>query len=113
MESCSKPLPEGLHLYLSLKKELEGTTNNMYSAGQTLKCSFKSIQQQLASDIYITVEVTFQKSELSCFPLFLCFTFIWFVLQVAVSRVNDRHGWLIQCNEPLQFMSLHIPEENR
>lgn len=61
MESCSKPLPEGLHLYLSLKKELEGTTNNMYSAGQTLKCSFKSIQQQLASDIYITVEVTFQK----------------------------------------------------
>uniref|UniRef100_A0A7N6A8U4 Ryanodine receptor 2 n=1 Tax=Anabas testudineus TaxID=64144 RepID=A0A7N6A8U4_ANATE len=23
------------------------------------------------------------------------------------------HGWLVQCNEPLQFMSLHIPEENR
>lgn len=27
--------------------------------------------------------------------------------------MNDRHGWLVQCNEPLQFMSLHIPEENR
>uniref|UniRef100_A0A668AWW8 Uncharacterized protein n=1 Tax=Myripristis murdjan TaxID=586833 RepID=A0A668AWW8_9TELE len=34
-------------------------------------------------------------------------------LKVSVSRVNDRHGWLVQCNEPLQFMSLHIPEENR
>ncbi|KAM3591914.1 uncharacterized protein V6R79_009433 [Siganus canaliculatus] len=34
-------------------------------------------------------------------------------LKVLASRVNDRHGWLVQCNEPLQFMSLHIPEENR
>ncbi|XP_067101321.1 LOW QUALITY PROTEIN: ryanodine receptor 2 [Osmerus mordax] len=34
-------------------------------------------------------------------------------LKVEVSRVNDRHGWLVQCSEPLQFMSLHIPEENR
>ncbi|XP_047465590.1 ryanodine receptor 2 isoform X3 [Mugil cephalus] len=34
-------------------------------------------------------------------------------LKVSISRVNDRHGWLVQCNEPLQFMSLHIPEENR
>ncbi|XP_054615531.1 ryanodine receptor 2 isoform X15 [Dunckerocampus dactyliophorus] len=33
--------------------------------------------------------------------------------KVSVSRVNDRHGWLIHCNEPLQFLSLHIPEENR
>lgn len=32
---------------------------------------------------------------------------------MSASRVNDRHGWLVQCNEPLQFMSLHIPEENR
>ncbi|XP_061823093.1 ryanodine receptor 2 isoform X9 [Nerophis lumbriciformis] len=35
------------------------------------------------------------------------------VPKVSVSRVNDRHGWLIHCNEPLQFLSLHIPEENR
>ncbi|XP_075890924.1 ryanodine receptor 2 isoform X2 [Nelusetta ayraudi] len=34
-------------------------------------------------------------------------------LKVSASRVNDRHGWQVQCNEPLQFMSLHIPEENR
>nr|XP_033467469.1 ryanodine receptor 2-like isoform X2 [Epinephelus lanceolatus] len=34
-------------------------------------------------------------------------------LKVSASRVNDRHGWLVQCNEPLQFMSLHIPEENK
>ncbi|XP_051926912.1 ryanodine receptor 2 isoform X3 [Hippocampus zosterae] len=33
--------------------------------------------------------------------------------KVSVSRVNDRHGWQVQCNEPLQFLSLHIPEENR
>ncbi|XP_061561261.1 ryanodine receptor 2 isoform X2 [Phycodurus eques] len=33
--------------------------------------------------------------------------------KVSVSRVNDRHGWLVHCNEPLQFLSLHIPEENR
>ncbi|XP_015234788.1 PREDICTED: ryanodine receptor 2 [Cyprinodon variegatus] len=34
-------------------------------------------------------------------------------LKVSTSRVNDRHGWQVQCNDPLQFMSLHIPEENR
>ncbi|KAM8837244.1 ryanodine receptor 2 isoform 8-T9 [Spinachia spinachia] len=34
-------------------------------------------------------------------------------LKVSASRVNDRHGWLVQCNKPLQFMSLHIPEENK
>ncbi|XP_028331499.1 ryanodine receptor 2 isoform X4 [Gouania willdenowi] len=34
-------------------------------------------------------------------------------LKVSVSKVNDRHGWSVQCNQPLQFMSLHIPEENR
>ncbi|XP_070401458.1 ryanodine receptor 2 isoform X3 [Nothobranchius furzeri] len=34
-------------------------------------------------------------------------------LKISTSRVNDRHGWLVQCNKPLQFMSLHIPEENR
>ncbi|XP_023805329.1 ryanodine receptor 2 isoform X2 [Oryzias latipes] len=34
-------------------------------------------------------------------------------LRVSASRVNDRHGWLLQCDQPLQFMSLHIPEENR
>ncbi|KAG7282547.1 hypothetical protein CRUP_001122, partial [Coryphaenoides rupestris] len=33
--------------------------------------------------------------------------------KVSVSRVNDRHGWLVQCSEALQFMALHIPEENR
>lgn len=39
--------------------------------------------------------------------------FSLFPSQVSASRVNDRHGWQVQCNEPLQFMSLHIPEENR
>uniref|UniRef100_A0A3B5KSP6 Uncharacterized protein n=1 Tax=Xiphophorus couchianus TaxID=32473 RepID=A0A3B5KSP6_9TELE len=34
-------------------------------------------------------------------------------LKVSASRVNDRHGWQVQCSDPLQFMSLHIPEENR
>ncbi|KAA8581146.1 hypothetical protein FQN60_002727 [Etheostoma spectabile] len=34
-------------------------------------------------------------------------------LEVSASRVNDRHGWLVQCNQPLQFMTLHIPEENK
>ncbi|XP_072311661.1 ryanodine receptor 2 [Eucyclogobius newberryi] len=34
-------------------------------------------------------------------------------LKVGVSRINDRYGWLVQCSEALQFMSLHIPEENR
>ncbi|XP_058262190.1 ryanodine receptor 2 isoform X12 [Hemibagrus wyckioides] len=34
-------------------------------------------------------------------------------LRSEVSRVNERHGWMVQCTEPLQFMALHIPEENR
>uniref|UniRef100_A0A3B1K1U7 Ryanodine receptor 2 n=1 Tax=Astyanax mexicanus TaxID=7994 RepID=A0A3B1K1U7_ASTMX len=34
-------------------------------------------------------------------------------LRSEVSRVNERHGWMVQCSDPLQFMSLHIPEENR
>ncbi|XP_038616986.1 ryanodine receptor 2 [Tachyglossus aculeatus] len=34
-------------------------------------------------------------------------------LQVDVSRVSEHQGWLVQCLKPLQFMSLHIPEENR
>uniref|UniRef100_A0A8D0HN71 Ryanodine receptor 2 n=1 Tax=Sphenodon punctatus TaxID=8508 RepID=A0A8D0HN71_SPHPU len=34
-------------------------------------------------------------------------------LKVDVSRISERQGWLLQCLEPLQFMSLHIPEENR
>lgn len=34
-------------------------------------------------------------------------------LRVEVARVSERLGWQVQCHEPLQFMSLHIPEENR
>uniref|UniRef100_A0A5F8GQR1 Ryanodine receptor 2 n=1 Tax=Monodelphis domestica TaxID=13616 RepID=A0A5F8GQR1_MONDO len=34
-------------------------------------------------------------------------------LKVDVSRISERQGWLVQCVDPLQFMSLHIPEENR
>ncbi|XP_074241464.1 ryanodine receptor 2 isoform X1 [Saimiri boliviensis] len=34
-------------------------------------------------------------------------------LKVDVSRISERQGWSVQCLDPLQFMSLHIPEENR
>lgn len=34
-------------------------------------------------------------------------------LKVDVARVSERLGWQVHCHEPLQFMSLHIPEENR
>uniref|UniRef100_A0A673CUD6 Ryanodine receptor 2b (cardiac) n=1 Tax=Sphaeramia orbicularis TaxID=375764 RepID=A0A673CUD6_9TELE len=34
-------------------------------------------------------------------------------LKVSVDRPDDRHGWRVQCSEPLQVMSLHIPDENR
>ncbi|NXM89875.1 RYR2 protein, partial [Oenanthe oenanthe] len=34
-------------------------------------------------------------------------------LKVDVSRISERQGWMIQCLSPLQFMALHIPEENR
>uniref|UniRef100_A0A8C3L4N9 Ryanodine receptor 2 n=1 Tax=Chrysolophus pictus TaxID=9089 RepID=A0A8C3L4N9_CHRPC len=33
-------------------------------------------------------------------------------LKVDVSRISERQGWMIQCLNPLQFMALHIPEEN-
>ncbi|XP_052468031.1 ryanodine receptor 2 isoform X4 [Carassius gibelio] len=34
-------------------------------------------------------------------------------LRAEVSRVSERLGWMVQSSEPLQFMTLHIPEENR
>nr|XP_033808279.1 ryanodine receptor 3 isoform X2 [Geotrypetes seraphini] len=34
-------------------------------------------------------------------------------LMVEMERVSERHGWVVQCVEPLQMMALHIPEENR
>ncbi|NXO15799.1 RYR2 protein, partial [Oriolus oriolus] len=34
-------------------------------------------------------------------------------LKVDVSRISERQGWMIHCLNPLQFMALHIPEENR
>uniref|UniRef100_A0A8C4VI92 Ryanodine receptor 3 n=1 Tax=Falco tinnunculus TaxID=100819 RepID=A0A8C4VI92_FALTI len=34
-------------------------------------------------------------------------------LKVETERVSERHGWIVQCLEPLQMMALHIPEENR
>uniref|UniRef100_A0A3Q3WQW7 Uncharacterized protein n=2 Tax=Mola mola TaxID=94237 RepID=A0A3Q3WQW7_MOLML len=34
-------------------------------------------------------------------------------LSVEAARVSERHGWVVQCLEPLQMMAVHIPEENR
>nr|XP_032804165.1 ryanodine receptor 2-like isoform X12 [Petromyzon marinus] len=34
-------------------------------------------------------------------------------LKVETGRVSERHGWKVQCTEPLVFMALRIPEENR
>ncbi|XP_057715471.1 ryanodine receptor 3-like isoform X6 [Corythoichthys intestinalis] len=34
-------------------------------------------------------------------------------LKVETARVSERHGWSVQCVEPLQMMAVHIPEENR
>ncbi|XP_071354116.1 ryanodine receptor 3-like isoform X1 [Trachinotus anak] len=34
-------------------------------------------------------------------------------LTVETARVSDRHGWVVQCVEPLQMLAVHIPEENR
>nr|XP_020441896.1 ryanodine receptor 3-like [Monopterus albus] len=34
-------------------------------------------------------------------------------LKVETSRVSERHGWVVQCVEPLQMLAVHIPEENR
>ena len=35
------------------------------------------------------------------------------MLRVMAARPDERHGWRIQCSEPLQVMTLHIPDENR
>ncbi|KAI1893681.1 hypothetical protein AGOR_G00126200 [Albula goreensis] len=34
-------------------------------------------------------------------------------LSPEVARVSERHGWMVECTEPLTMMALHIPEENR
>ncbi|XP_043918075.1 LOW QUALITY PROTEIN: ryanodine receptor 1-like [Protopterus annectens] len=34
-------------------------------------------------------------------------------LHVDTGRVSERHGWMIECLEPLIMMALNIPEENR
>ncbi|XP_033991407.1 ryanodine receptor 3 isoform X2 [Trematomus bernacchii] len=34
-------------------------------------------------------------------------------LRVEVARVSERHGWVVQCLEPLEMLAVHIPEENR
>ncbi|KAF7669099.1 hypothetical protein LDENG_00247690 [Lucifuga dentata] len=34
-------------------------------------------------------------------------------LKVLVNELDEHHGWSIQCSEPLQVMTLHIPDENR
>ncbi|XP_056284489.1 ryanodine receptor 3 [Pseudoliparis swirei] len=34
-------------------------------------------------------------------------------LHVETARVSERHGWVVQCLEPLEMLAVHIPEENR
>ncbi|XP_028858049.1 ryanodine receptor 3 isoform X2 [Denticeps clupeoides] len=34
-------------------------------------------------------------------------------VSVETARVSERHGWVVQCLDPLQMMAVHIPEENR
>ncbi|XP_068576132.1 ryanodine receptor 2 isoform X5 [Cebidichthys violaceus] len=34
-------------------------------------------------------------------------------LKVMVDRPDERRGWRVQCQEPLQVMTLQIPDENR
>nr|XP_015196138.1 PREDICTED: ryanodine receptor 1 [Lepisosteus oculatus] len=34
-------------------------------------------------------------------------------LEPESARVSERHGWMVECTEPLIMMALHIPEENR
>lgn len=34
-------------------------------------------------------------------------------LKVMVDRPDERHGWRVQCQEPLQVMTIQIPDENR
>uniref|UniRef100_A0A8C3HT45 Ryanodine receptor 1 n=1 Tax=Chrysemys picta bellii TaxID=8478 RepID=A0A8C3HT45_CHRPI len=32
-------------------------------------------------------------------------------LAVETARISDRHGWMVECGDPLVMMALHIPEE--
>ncbi|XP_074978445.1 ryanodine receptor 1 isoform X5 [Caretta caretta] len=34
-------------------------------------------------------------------------------LAVETARISDRHGWMVECSDPLVMMALHIPEESR
>ncbi|KAM3606327.1 uncharacterized protein V6R79_014397 [Siganus canaliculatus] len=34
-------------------------------------------------------------------------------LNVMVDRLDEFHGWRVQCSQPLQVMTLEIPDENR
>uniref|UniRef100_A0A452IME6 Ryanodine receptor 1 n=1 Tax=Gopherus agassizii TaxID=38772 RepID=A0A452IME6_9SAUR len=34
-------------------------------------------------------------------------------LTVERARISDRHGWMVECGDPLVMMALHIPEESR
>ncbi|KAH1181027.1 hypothetical protein KIL84_001961, partial [Mauremys mutica] len=34
-------------------------------------------------------------------------------LTVETARISDRHGWMVECGDPLVMMALHIPEESR
>ncbi|KAM3863107.1 ryanodine receptor 2-like [Diretmus argenteus] len=34
-------------------------------------------------------------------------------LRVLVDRLDEHHGWMLQCSEALQVMTLHMPDENR
>ncbi|KAM6364305.1 ryanodine receptor 1-like [Pluvialis apricaria] len=34
-------------------------------------------------------------------------------LAMESTRLSERHGWMVECNEPLIMMALHIHEENR
>lgn len=34
-------------------------------------------------------------------------------LIVDTGRISERHGWMVECIDPIIMMALHIPEENR
>lgn len=34
-------------------------------------------------------------------------------LKVMVDQQDEHHGWRVQCYEPLQVLTLQIPDENR
>ncbi|XP_072885345.1 ryanodine receptor 1-like isoform X1 [Hemitrygon akajei] len=34
-------------------------------------------------------------------------------LVAETGRVSERHGWMVECVDPVTMMALHIPEENR